>query len=1627
MAFQILLYTYQWFSTTSLKGQSDFKEYSFHYSNNGKEDVLIFQDRYINRTFTTQLDFHTSNNFVLTNCYLLNHWWIAIWMNGFRNHDIFYVLLLIQQQSSLFASTLEKAITIWFTKAPRKPPDKLHSTYKDFWKNSIAGLFFTLEDILYHCFGVTVDVNIWIYTYSNVLWDYLQDLIQIILDIDFNSSSDRSVEWKNPSLQPVIFHNASKRYTQSFKHGKIVISQVVLSLSARSNQTSIDDSLISDTDSYQFAIDTCTSFHINKHKELYVGEIKPCKNIFVQGVGGKIKVSGYGTMKLRLTDDNGQLHDILVHDVLYVPESPTNLFSPQQWSKSSSSPSGTGELTTGGTTLLFWDDNKYTKLIPHHPDLGIPIMSVNDGYTKGSTFFNLMKANTSMLCQPCNVIPAYLNTSQPITVSENAEEVHIIPVDDDELSISNLPSSASKLVVDELDMIPTKKRPTLIEDTAELDELDALENQSISTSSTQIPDDFSTCTSDDEGFDIAWDEDREEEKNTIEIPDNEIDAIISSVDEKTSELQRELLTHHYRLKHLPFSALKKLAQKGVLPKKLASVTPPLCYPCIMGKQHRKPWRGRGKKSKQIRKATETFPGANTSTDQMISPFGGLIPQVKGRLMKAKFYAATIFVDHFTDFAYVHLMKDTTAESTLEAKNAYEHLLQTFSRKVLAYHADNGRFAEKVFKQDVKDKAQDITFCGVGSHHQNGIAERRIKSFGEDARTMLAHGQHLWPEVVTKSFWPFAYKAACRSRNKFNLDDDGLSPEEKMSGIQVRQELKNEHTLFCPVYVLNGKLQSGIGGIPKWNPRSNAGVFLGHSPEHASNVALVLNLATGLVSPQYHVVFDDSFSTVDFIRSRQEPSNWETLCKYHSENFTMDAAVAAPSASDTLTQEIESAMLDVANEEPDSHIPVPSNQSEMENGALDPISIPPEGDGDDLTVFDTAADDFVIPFDDADPLEFPTDSAASASEGVSERVNPAMPPEGDVADPPPPEDDRRRSSRIRKPTYRMLDPANASLKNALGYIAAWFSQGTPTNPYVAFKATMTDRIRTHQAKLLHYDTAVELNVDGSFNNLHPLSLAAQTVGNDVYYFHQAMQQDDRDDFIQAMIKELQDHQENGHWKLVRRSEIGKATTIKAIWSFKRKRRPDGSILKHKARLCAHGGMQVHGENYWDTYAPVVNWISIRMMLTIAVIHKMYTTSIDFTLAFPQADTDVTIYMEVPIGCEVPEGDFVCKLIKNLYGLKQAARTWFEYLRDSLTEHEDTGGFGFKQSLVDPCIFYKDGVTLITWVDDCLIFARKKELADKVIEELKGKFTLTEDEDVSAYLGILMKIDEENETVEMTQPFLIQRIIDLLGDAVKDANIKDTPSVYKEILTKDEHGPERKQDWSYRSAIGMLNYLAATTRPDCLFAVHQCARFSSNPKLSHERAVKRIIRYLKGTKDKGIILKPNPSEGVKCYVDADFAGGYSSESCEDPVGVFSRTGYVIFYYGCPIVWISKLQSEISLSTVEAEYIALSQSMRDVIPLIDLIRETDQVYGKTTEKPELKCTLFEDNNGALNLAAAPRYRPRTKHIAIKYHHFREHIKNGTVTVSAIDTKDQIADQFTKGLQVSIFKFLRTKLLGW
>ena len=196
--------------------------------------------------------------------------------------------------------------------------------------------------------------------------------------------------------------------------------------------------------------------------------------------------------------------------------------------------------------------------------------------------------------------------------------------------------------------------------------------------------------------------------------------------------------------------------------------------------------------------------------------------------------------------------------------------------------------------------------------------------------------------------------------------------------------------------------------------------------------------------------------------------------------------------------------------------------------------------------------------------------------------------------------------------------------------------------------------------------------------------------------------------------------------------------------------------------------------------------------------------------------------------------------------------------------------------------------------------------------------------------------------------------------------------------------------------MLSYLQGNTRPEIAMAVHQTARFCNDPKLSHEKAIMRLGRYLLDTRKRGIIYKPDKSKGLECYVDADFAGGWTQADSEDATNVMSRTGYVLMYANCPIHWVSKLQSEIALSTAEAEYIALSQALREVIPLMTLLEELNKIFPLHIVTPNFVCKVHEDNQSCIVMATTQKFTPRTKHIALKYHHFRSHVKSGRVAIS-------------------------------
>ncbi|CAJ1943881.1 unnamed protein product, partial [Cylindrotheca closterium] len=353
--------------------------------------------------------------------------------------------------------------------------------------------------------------------------------------------------------------------------------------------------------------------------------------------------------------------------------------------------------------------------------------------------------------------------------------------------------------------------------------------------------------------------------------------------------QHRLFMLHEKYGHLGFAKLNLMARAGLIPRELANVDAPTCPGCAYGKAHRKPWRYKGTNKRQIKPATH--PGQVISVDQLASPTPGFVPTHRGTPTTMRYTGATVFVDHFSDFTYIHLMTEMNAETTVLAKLAFERECATHGVPVRHYHADNGLFDTKLFRSSVEKAGQGLTFCGVNAHHQNGKAERRIKDVTEGARTALIHAAHRWPDAIHASLWPAALKHYVNLKNalptKFSseikvngrkqLAKYEESPISKMSQVEVEPNLEHFHPFGSPVYVLSDNLQA-LKSHNKWTDRTRVGIFLCHSPNHASSVPLVLNTKTGFVSPQFHCIYDDGFDTCK--RDVHFTSAWQRKAQLH---------------------------------------------------------------------------------------------------------------------------------------------------------------------------------------------------------------------------------------------------------------------------------------------------------------------------------------------------------------------------------------------------------------------------------------------------------------------------------------------------------------------------------------------------------------------------------------------------------------------------------------------------------------------------------------------------------------------------------------------------------------------------
>ena len=491
----------------------------------------------------------------------------------------------------------------------------------------------------------------------------------------------------------------------------------------------------------------------------------------------------------------------------------------------------------------------------------------------------------------------------------------------------------------------------------------------------------------------------------------------------------------------------------------------------------------------------------------------------------------------------------------------------------------------------------------------------------------------------------------------------------------------------------------------------------------------------------------------------------------------------------------------------------------------------------------------------------------------------------------------------------------------------------------------------------------------------------------------------DNWIIAMQEELNQFERNNVWKLVEKPE--NYPVIGTKWVFRNKLDEHGIIIRNKARLVAKGYNQEEGIDYEETYAPVARLEAIRMLLAYASIMNFKLYQMDVKSAFLNGLIQEEVYVEQPPGFEIPDKpNHVYKLQKALYGLKQAPRAWYERLSNFLLEKE------FSRGKVDTTLFIKrkhnDILLVQIYVDDIIFGSTNDSLCKEFSLDMQSEFEMSMMGELKYFLGLQIKQTQEG--IFINQSKYCKELIKRFG--MDSAKHMSTPMSTNCYLDKDESGQsiDIKQ---YRGMIGSLLYLSAS-RPDIMFSVCMCARFQSNPKQSHLSAVKRIMRYLLGTINLGLWYPKNSTCNLIGYSDSDFAGSKTDRK--------STSGTCQFIGSALVSWHSKKQNSVALSTAEAEYISAGSCCAQILWMKQQLSD----YGIILDRIPIKC----DNTSAINLSKNPVQHSRTKHIEIRHHFLRDHVLKGDCVLEFVDTKNQLADIFTKPLPKEVFFSIRREL---
>lgn len=492
--------------------------------------------------------------------------------------------------------------------------------------------------------------------------------------------------------------------------------------------------------------------------------------------------------------------------------------------------------------------------------------------------------------------------------------------------------------------------------------------------------------------------------------------------------------------------------------------------------------------------------------------------------------------------------------------------------------------------------------------------------------------------------------------------------------------------------------------------------------------------------------------------------------------------------------------------------------------------------------------------------------------------------------------------------------------------------------------------------------------------------------------EALSGPNRERWQAAIDKELSNLMSKGTWSDVKKPVDRK--TIGSRWILRVKRDALGEVVKFKARLVAQGFSQVPGVDFEETYAPVGRTTSLRIMLTISAFMNLEIQQADVEGAYLNGSLDVDIYMRYP-DCVVPaEGCDALKLNKALYGLKQAGRLWWKELGNKL------GDMGFSKLHSDWGLYIREKqsgrpfMILLVYVDDFVIAAKNESDITSFLSDVQQHWKLSDMGEIGSILGMRVIRDGPARKIYLTQPAYIEKVAKQFPTASNPKFRCSTPLPDGYAAAQDDVPTDKT---AFQGLVGCFQWLASCTRPDLSYTASFLARHLNDPNDHHFQLALRTVAYLKLTQNFALTVGGGDDLILRGFVDADWAGCLDTRR--------STTGYVFQLNGTAVVWSSKRQQTVACSTVEAEYIAVSEAAREGVWLRYLLREVGTMQSAPT-------VVHCDNKGAIRLALNPGTHHRTKHIDIKHHFIRELIDDDVISLEYIQSKRQLADILTKGL---------------